>query len=284
MSKVVWIQYPFLPDHSEMVYDSSEGEVWFGGDPPDGVTSVVLTQQSSAQTVASCERFRMLVLEPPCVVPFAHTKEWCRKFRKVYTFNRQMFGPNIVHYRTGIPPLWPELPKTINKTPWEDRVNGVVAVMGNKYPWRVEELQRMHALCQDCGMYLTVYGRPAFNGRDCQWWYRGELPAEKKLETLANYRYCYCPENSSINDYLTEKLPEAMAAGCLPIYYGADPASYPEIPWLWVDTTSVYDSTLKFNNRSEDHSLYLQTLEHYWEDIRHALSADRLYEMILRDS
>lgn len=38
-----------------------------------------------------------------------------------------------------------------------------------------------------------------------------------KMDVLKNYRFNLCPENSIYPGYYTEKIPEAFAAGCLPI-------------------------------------------------------------------
>ena len=40
-----------------------------------------------------------------------------------------------------------------------------------------------------------------------------------KKEILNQYGYNLCPENGSSSGYVTEKIPEAFAAGCLPITY-----------------------------------------------------------------
>lgn len=38
---------------------------------------------------------------------------------------------------------------------------------------------------------------------------------------LCRYKYCIAMENSIAQDYVTEKVYDALAAGCLPIYLGA---------------------------------------------------------------
>lgn len=49
--------------------------------------------------------------------------------------------------------------------------------------------------------------------------YRGTV--EEKFETLANYRYCFCYENfSAPPGWITEKIFDAMFAGCVPVYWG----------------------------------------------------------------
>lgn len=50
--------------------------------------------------------------------------------------------------------------------------------------------------------------------------YRGL--AQGKRQTLANYRFCICFENAhSIPGYITEKLLDCLAAGVIPVYWGA---------------------------------------------------------------
>lgn len=52
---------------------------------------------------------------------------------------------------------------------------------------------------------------------------------DDKISFLRNYRFNLCPENSNHADYCTEKIFEALAAGCIPIYWGGDQHPEPEI-------------------------------------------------------
>ena len=55
--------------------------------------------------------------------------------------------------------------------------------------------------------------------------YRGTI--DHKLETLAGYRFCFCYENfSSPSGWITEKIFDAMFAGCVPVYWGPDNISH----------------------------------------------------------
>jgi hypothetical protein len=51
--------------------------------------------------------------------------------------------------------------------------------------------------------------------------YRGEVPVFDKVSTLANYRFALCFENTAFPGYVTEKIFDCFAAGCIPIYLGA---------------------------------------------------------------
>jgi hypothetical protein len=51
--------------------------------------------------------------------------------------------------------------------------------------------------------------------------YRGEVPALDKVSTLSKYRFALCFENTAFPGYVTEKIFDCFAAGCIPIYLGA---------------------------------------------------------------
>lgn len=49
--------------------------------------------------------------------------------------------------------------------------------------------------------------------------YRG--PVVDKIQTMRSYRFALCFENAVFPGYVTEKIFDAMYAGCIPVYYGA---------------------------------------------------------------
>lgn len=52
---------------------------------------------------------------------------------------------------------------------------------------------------------------------------------DDKLEYLKHYRFNLTPENSNYEGYVTEKLFEAIHAGCIPIYHGSDNRPEPDV-------------------------------------------------------
>ncbi len=52
---------------------------------------------------------------------------------------------------------------------------------------------------------------------------------DKKHLYLKNYKFNLCPENSNSDGYVTEKIFEAIAAGCIPVYWGSNNNPEPEI-------------------------------------------------------
>lgn len=49
---------------------------------------------------------------------------------------------------------------------------------------------------------------------------KGPVPLSGKLELISNYRFCFAIENVSAVSYITEKLTDAIMAGCVPVYLG----------------------------------------------------------------
>ncbi len=45
------------------------------------------------------------------------------------------------------------------------------------------------------------------------------------MDVFRRYRFCIAMENTIAHDYVTEKLWDAFAAGCVPIYYVRHPTA-----------------------------------------------------------
>ncbi|MFT7121470.1 MAG: hypothetical protein ACJAZ9_001648 [Neolewinella sp.] len=73
---------------------------------------------------------------------------------------------------------------------------------------------------------------------------------DAKLIFLKNYQFNLCPENTNAGGYVTEKLFHAIAAGCIPVYWGSDNLPEPEI--LNQEAILFYDPK---NRRSIQHQL-----------------------------
>src|SRR3989344_3566493 len=84
------------------------------------------------------------------------------------------------------------------------------------------------------GFDLYGYGWDKVNFKDLnkesvKLCYRGAV--DDKIATLKRYRFALCFENAIFPGYITEKIFDAMFAGCVPVYYGApDIAEYVDQP------------------------------------------------------
>jgi hypothetical protein len=48
----------------------------------------------------------------------------------------------------------------------------------------------------------------------------------EKVDVMRKYKFCVAMENSIRQDYMTEKMWDALVAGCIPIYLGNSNAEY----------------------------------------------------------
>lgn len=81
----------------------------------------------------------------------------------------------------------------------------------------VDELGLRKAMCAQ----FTTIGRVDCAGKllhncDDLW----DVYGNDKRSFLANYKFNICPENSNADGYVTEKVFQAVDAGCVPIYWG----------------------------------------------------------------
>ncbi len=52
---------------------------------------------------------------------------------------------------------------------------------------------------------------------------------DNKAEFLKQYKFYICPENASVDGYVTEKVFHAIGSGCIPIYWGANGNPEPDM-------------------------------------------------------
>jgi hypothetical protein len=98
----------------------------------------------------------------------------------------------------------------------------ICAIYGNKFFNRPGELytaRRQQIL--SWGKEIDLYGRGWQEDREildtvnwCGPW------NGNKIELLSRYKYTICYENMNIEGYCSEKLPDAIQAGCIPIHRG----------------------------------------------------------------
>ena len=95
----------------------------------------------------------------------------------------------------------------------KDRFCAFLASNPNGDPMRAKLFDAIHAYkrVDSAGKWLN--NTPPIGGRN------GDF-AQAKRRWLASYRFNLCPENSSHKGYLTEKIIQAHASGCIPIYWG----------------------------------------------------------------
>lgn len=79
---------------------------------------------------------------------------------------------------------------------------------------------------------------------------------DNKAEFLKQYKFYICPENASVEGYVTEKLFHCIGSGCIPIYWGAGGNPEPDI---------LNHDAILFWNPDGDNSALLQQIS----DLQH---------------
>lgn len=167
------------------------------------------------------DRMVMFVWEPPTLFPKMFSKSLTKYFSRIYTWEDDVID-NKTYFKFYYPVLQPmrdEIPA------FEDK-KFCTLVAGNpprKYYGRSGELYSERVRAID---FFEKVGEKGFEfyGRS---WDKEKHPAYlgkagNKLETIKNYRFAICYENTGTsNGYVTEKIFDCFAAGIVPVYLGA---------------------------------------------------------------
>lgn len=78
------------------------------------------------------------------------------------------------------------------------------------------------------------------------------LYSNNKYDFIRQYKFNICPENSNASGYVTEKIFQAIEAGCIPIYWGSE--NKPELNILNQDA-------ILFWNQGEDNANTISTIK-----------------------
>jgi len=164
------------------------------------------------------EKLIFVGLEPISIVRDCYTNKFLSFFSKVYTFDDDLVD-NEKFFKLYFPELLMTLPSL---PPFSERKMCVLVATNREVSWPYslykERQKASQYLFSHFGSGFELYGEDweeDFGG------YRGF--AKDKLETLKNFRFYLCFENTKgSKGYITEKIFHCFATGCIPIYFGAN--------------------------------------------------------------
>ncbi|NGX48059.1 MAG: hypothetical protein K1000chlam3_01446 [Chlamydiae bacterium] len=138
-------------------------------------------------------------------------------YYRVYTFDDDLVDGNkfFKFYYRVLQPMLSQIPSFNEK-------KLCTIIVSNWIPERIKLLDFFATKPEDS---LDIYGRRVPTQYCYHKMNKGEIPGKhsgkEKLNTLKNYRFCICLENTHATPgYITEKIFTAFAAGCVPIYWG----------------------------------------------------------------
>lgn len=164
------------------------------------------------------EKMVLFLWEPPLILRKMYKAENLEIFSKIYTWNDDLVD-NVTTFKF----YYPVLRQRLDDIPsFEEKKfctlvssNGVKSAPGELYSERRRAIEFFEKAGEK-GFEFYGRGWEAKNHPS----YRG--PVHDKLQTIKNYRFYICYENSSeLKGYITEKIFDCFAAGTLPIYWGA---------------------------------------------------------------
>ena len=160
------------------------------------------------------EKLILFVWEPYILSP-----QFYEPYSKVYTWDDRLVD-NVKFFRYHSPYL---TPFSGNPVPFKNR-KLCTTVAGY---WPRHRLDFVRFFDANYPEKLECYGRsppPNLKNRSM---YVGPISGthtgNEKISILKNYRFCMCFEHSvGLQGYITEKIFSCFAAGCVPIYWGAE--------------------------------------------------------------
>lgn len=165
------------------------------------------------------KKHRLLIIqEPPVVNPLSYDVKYHDRFGKIMTWDDDLVdGEKYVKF--FYPQVMPD--KKYNVLFSEKKF--LTMMCSNKTSNGENELysERRKAIeyCESQDLDFDLYGYGWGNLGLKK--YRGT--AEKKLDTLSQYKFSLCYENMcGVKGYITEKIFDCFFAGCVPVYLGAD--------------------------------------------------------------
>jgi len=244
------------------------------------------------------EKSYLIMNESPLVRADNFDKSKHKYFHKIFTWNDDLVD-NEKYFKYNYSFVIPkEIPKSFNKPKL------CCLIVGNKDSNHPNELyserkklirwfEKNHM--DDFSLYGVGWNEYRFKGikpiralnrvlllKKIMFKYLGEFyPSYKgkinnKLETMQEYKFAICYENiKDISGYITEKMLDAMFAGCIPIYWGANNVidHIPKESFVDIRDFETHNEMYAFiKNMSEE--TYLK----YLENIEKFLNSDKGYK------
>jgi len=214
--------------------------------------------------------------EPPAMKNYEGS--FLRQFAKVITCHRNMRHPHVIHTQQGLPWMvgarymrrerrWSDIftkdydeLKGLTKVD-KDRLMSVICSTRGSTEGHRKRLDLVRRLSSNLKYPIDVF-------------IPEEMELEDKWDAIARYRYHICLENSSVQDYWTEKLSDAFLGLSYPIYYGCPNLGdyFPTQSFSRIDIAD-FESSVRIVERVVEDNCYERSLE--WLNIAKALVLEK---------
>ena len=211
--------------------------------------------------------------------PRSHLPKYLNYYEKIFTWNQQFVDNKKVFWLPAwivwIDPMYmiEDIPSFQNK-----KICTLVASYMDSAHANSNHKERMQLinLCEQEDGLLDIYGTGWPKGKFRN--YKGKISfngnrRSNKINTIKNYRFYLCYENTkNVRGYITEKIFECFAAGCIPIYSGAiDIAQYIPRNCFIARSSFINEEELIHFMKSIDQKTYNE----YLQNIRRFFKSDK---------
>lgn len=164
------------------------------------------------------EKAILFMWEPPTVLKKMYSPETLRYFKRIYTWDDDLVDDKkfFKFYYPVLKPMADQIPSFQEKK----LLTFMFSNKKSKHPKQLyTERENVIKFFEDkpkgdFEFYGQAWRKKGYKN------YRGE--PKDKLSTMKNYRFSICYENmGNVKGYITEKIFDSFAAGCVPIYLGA---------------------------------------------------------------
>ena len=210
------------------------------------------------------EKLILFMWEPPTVHPYIYRPEVQALFSKIYTWNDDLVD-NVRFFKFDYPVLREMLPELV---PFEEKklCTLVIGKHSSKHPQELysERERTIDFFEEKHSDDFEFYGH-GWSASDHKS-YRGSIP--DKLQVIKHYRFSICYENMrDVRGYITEKIFDSFAAGCVPVYLGASNIAEVIPKGCFIDRRNFNDLEelyLFLNNmEKEEYESYLSQIHTY---------------------
>lgn len=218
------IIYTPQPEGPVLTYDNNGDHIWMSNSYKEGMPNIAMNNYSAIKIKKNDS---ILLIEPMCVLTENYNINFLKQFKYIFTWATKVFENSEVANKTVYTnvPSYKHAPKidTFNWLSWENRSNEIVFIANNKSSPHPSELYSLRTkladwLHENSKFKVSWYGNIPLRKP----YYKGS--ADNKAEILRKVKFHVCMENSYdpvySNNFLSEKLSDAMISGTVPIYMG----------------------------------------------------------------
>jgi hypothetical protein len=222
MDKTINIVYDALPT-PQIQYEGPEGTIWYSNKRNDNCYNIYMSACHNPNPDDS-----YIMTEPIVAAPWQYNINYLSKFRKVFgCFDRAFIGTAIndkyipINYGTEINQVDADQLRS-TWLPWNQRKPGIVIMAGDKSSKHHASIYALRLMIADF-FYKSKFEVAWYGPSNCNRpYYKGHIA--NKISKINEYQFHLCSENTydeiySYN-YLTEKLPQGIYGGAVPLYIG----------------------------------------------------------------